>query len=80
MEPLLDPYDDRKVKDVEPPPYLPLKDELMWNSDGVPNWETIREHVRKEGKISKDNMVKLIGLATDIIKKEPNVVYMQEPV
>ena len=46
MEPLLDPYDDRAVKSLEPPPSMPLSDTLMWSSKDVPNWETIRNHLK----------------------------------
>lgn len=46
MEPLLDPYDDRQAKEVEAPPYLPLSDELMWTSDGLPAWEIIKDHLK----------------------------------
>jgi serine/threonine-protein phosphatase 2B catalytic subunit len=80
METLRDPLGDRKVKDLPGPPILPLSDELMWGPGNIPDWELIVDHMKAEGKISKENMVKLIGLALDIIKKEPCLVHMKEPI
>lgn len=80
MEPLLDPYNDRKVKSVEPPPYLPLSEELLWSAKDMPNWEIIRDHLKKEGKLKKEDVVRMGELALDIIKSEPTLVYMDEPI
>lgn len=80
MEPLLDPYDDRNVKTVEPPPYLPLSDELMWKAPDMPNWQVIRDHLKKEGKIKKEHVTRLIELTLDIVKQEPTLVRMDEPI
>ena len=80
MDPLPDPYGDRKVKQVEPPPSQPLSEDLMWTSDAVPNWELVADHIKKEGKIGKDNMIKLISLTLDITKRESSLVKMSEPI
>lgn len=80
MEPLLDPYNDRKVKSLEPPPYLPLSEELLWTAKDMPDWEVLRDHMKKEGKLRKEDVVRMGELALDIIKAEPNLVYMDEPI
>lgn len=80
MDPLPDPYGDRKIKEVEAPPMLPLSNDLMWNSSDIPDYELIMSHIKKEGKISKDNMMKLTNYTLDIMKKEPSLVYMSEPI
>ncbi len=34
MEPLLDPQEDREMKDIVPPPHKPLSDELLYPNKG----------------------------------------------
>ena len=59
MESLLDPCNDRPVKSVEAPPYLPLSEELMWAEMDLPNWENVRDHLKREGKIKKEQVVRM---------------------
>lgn len=55
MEPLQDPYEDRVVKDFPPPPAEVMSDEILFpKGDGVPDWETLKDHFVREGKISKE--------------------------
>lgn len=80
MEPLLDPCNDRPVKSVEAPPYLPLSDELCWSGPDLPNWENIRDHLKREGKLKKEHVIRMTEMCLEIVKKEPNLVYIAEPV
>ena len=80
METLPDPWDDRVVKSLEPPPQTPLTDELFYESSGLPNYNLIKKHLVKEGKIQKEHFMKLIIDATDILKKEENLMKVMEPV
>jgi hypothetical protein len=68
METLPDPCNDRVVKDLESPPMRPLSDELFYETTGVPNYNVIKKHLAKEGKIEKETFMKLIADATDILK------------
>lgn len=80
MEPLLDPWNDRQVPSVQAPPFRPLSEDLMWSEMDMPNWEVIRDHLKREGKLTKEQVMRMGALTLDIIKKEPNLVYMAEPV
>jgi serine/threonine-protein phosphatase 2B catalytic subunit len=80
MESLLDPLNDRQVPSLEAPPYKPLSDDLMWSEMDMPNWEVIRDHLKREGKITKEQVMRLWELSLNIVKKEPNLVYLAEPV
>jgi len=42
METLPDPWDDRVVKSLVPPPQMPLTDELFYDSNGLPNYNLIK--------------------------------------
>lgn len=79
MELLNDPQGDRKVKTVKPPPHRPLTKELMWGKNGKPDWKLIRDHLQKEGRISKENLIKLIDDCNRILKNEPNLIVLQDP-
>lgn len=81
MEALADPFGDRVVTDLPPPPIMPLSDELLYpNSQSkVPDWKVVQSHLSREGKISKHHFVKLIKDVTDIFKNEPNLLQFAEP-
>jgi len=40
----------------------------------------IRQHLLREGTITKEDLIELIVAATKIMKNEPNVIRMKEPV
>lgn len=68
METLPDPCDDRVVKTLDPPPQRPLSEELFFDSSGLPNYNVIKKHLAKEGKIQKEQFMKLILDTTEILK------------
>lgn len=80
MEALLDPYNDRVVSSLEAPPSHPLSDSLMWKEMDMPDWEMIRDHLKKEGKLEKEQVMRMGDLILDIIKKEPNLIHVSEPI
>lgn len=80
METLKDPCNDRQVPSVELPPILPLSDAMLWTQKDVPDWELVRDHLKKEGKITKEHVMKMGELVLDIAKKESTLVYLDEPV
>ena len=81
MEALPDPCSDRVCTDVDPPPARPLETELLFpNGDGIPDWKLINTHVAKEGRLHKDDFVKIIKDVTDKFKSEPNLLECEEPI
>jgi len=81
MEPLSDPSKDRVVKSVKPPPHRPLARHLMFPEKlkGKPDWRLIKDHLHKEGRIAKEDLIKLINDANKIFKNEGNLLYLQDP-
>ena len=78
MEPLKDPVGDRMVKSVPPPPQKPLSDELLFPKGksgtnsfnaGKPAWKQLRDHMNKEGLISKKHVLVIIEKAKKILCK-----------
>jgi len=81
MEPLSDPNKDRVVKSVKPPPHRPLAKHLMFPDrlKNKPDWRLIRDHLQKEGRIAKEDLIKLINDVNKIFKNEGNLLYLQDP-
>jgi len=46
----------------------------------VPNTELLRKHLLREGHINKSELIELLNNVTGILKKEPNVMRIKEPV
>ncbi|EGR31816.1 ser thr protein phosphatase family protein, putative, partial [Ichthyophthirius multifiliis] len=68
------------VKQIKPPVHRPLSKDLMWGKHDKPNWKQISDHLQKEGKIDKENLIKLIYECNRILKNEPNLLQMSDPV
>lgn len=80
VEPLPDPFEDRVMKDVLPPPHLPLPHSKLFPKKGIPDWKVLRDHLTREGKIEKSDFLELISLFQAQIKTEPNTLKVQDPV
>ena len=84
MEYLPDPINDRPMKDLPPFVNKAIKDELLFpkDQDGneTTNWKLLQEFMSKEGPLQKSKVMKIIKMGTAILKKEPNLVKIPEPV
>ena len=78
MEPLKDPLNDRKAKNVKPPPQKPLDTEKLFPSGTVsiplsanyldkPDWKLLRNHLHREGQLHKRDILKLIEAVNKIL-------------
>lgn len=69
MEPLCDPLDDRPVKYHPAPPHKRLDhsmlfpDKLKRGTQEVPDWKLLKDHIAKEGRISKQDVIQLTLMA-----------------
>ena len=46
----------------------------------IPDIERLRKHLLREGRLAKAELIELVTEATKILKKEPNVMRIKEPV
>lgn len=55
---------------------------LIWpqNSKSKPDWKVMRDHLSKEGKVAKEDFIKIINDCNKIFKNENNLLYLQDPV
>jgi serine/threonine-protein phosphatase 2B catalytic subunit len=84
MEPLKDAIDDRMIKDIVPPPHRPLTEELLYSAkckripnsehpckaSNTPNWEVLKNHLYREGRVSKEHCKKILKDTLAMISKE----------
>ena len=80
VDSLPDPFEDRVMKDVLPPPHLPLPHAKLFPKKGVPDWKVLRDHLTREGKLEKADLLELINLFQAQIKSEPKILKIQDPV
>ena len=77
MEPLKDPLNDRKAKNVKPPPQKNLDTEKLFPSGTVsnsilakpdkPDWKLLRNHLHREGQLHKSDILKLVEAVNKIL-------------
>jgi serine/threonine-protein phosphatase 2B catalytic subunit len=56
-----------------------ISDDDFWKDMHVPNTRNIKEHLRREGRITPGQMQLLIDLVYDIFCSEDNVIYIDAP-
>mmetsp|Transcript_32587 Transcript_32587/g.56489 ORF Transcript_32587/g.56489 Transcript_32587/m.56489 type:complete len:454 (-) Transcript_32587:3341-4702(-) len=80
MESLCDPYRDRVVTSFDAPPHRPLPHSLLFPRGGLPDWRGLRDHLMREGRLSKEDFLELVSQAAHILAKEPNLIVANEPI
>lgn len=81
MEPLKDPLNDRFLKTLELPPVGNLLHELLFGEkNNKPNVETLKIHLKREGKISKPDFIQIISEASALFSSESNLLHLNEPI
>lgn len=80
VENIPDPFDDRVLKDVAPPPRFPLAHDILFPTPNAPNWKEAKDFLKKEGKIAKEDFKQIINLFKSIVKSEPNILKIEDPV
>lgn len=72
---------ERFVKGVPPiTGMIPSDKELFDQGSGLPNHEFLREHFKREGRLSDTQALKILEMATNCLSKEPNLLHVPAPV
>lgn len=72
---------DRIIKSVPAPTdVIPSNEQLFGNHGGLPDYNFLREHFKREGKLRQDQVLKIIKMATSIFDAEPNLLEIPPPV
>ena len=80
MEPLVDPFNDRIIRSLPPPPHRPLTSDMVFGNNNVPDWKMLIQNFVKGGRVHKELAIKIVKMATAIFKKEENIVKVADPV
>ena len=80
MDLLPDPLNDRVMNEIKPPPHRPLNHALLFPTPRKPNWRLLKDHLAKEGRVSKSDWLSLIELATSLFRHERNLLELKDPV
>ena len=80
MEFLPDPCNDRPMKDLPAFVNKAIDDKLLFPDGGIPDWQLLQEFLSKEGPIKKSQVMSIVDQGTELMKKEPNLVRLPEPI
>ena len=82
MESLKDPCNDRLVKSLTAPPAKCLSEELLYPSgkSNPPDWRVLKDHLFKEGRVLKENLLEMVKKTTKILSQEPNLIRLKDPI
>ncbi len=71
---------ERIVKSVPPPATRKPSDEEVFYPNGLPNHEFLKEHFIREGRLQEHQVLKILRDATQLLRKEPNLLEVPAPV
>lgn len=72
---------ERVMKSVTPiNGHIPSDEEVFDRKTGLPNHQFLRDHFKGEGRITEDQALKILSMATECMKKEPNLLTVPAPV
>ena len=73
-------FQERVMKDVPAPVwnYIPAND--LFDNDGLPNIQNLKKHLLREGRINPKDAIRLINKAAEILRDEPNLLQLQDPI
>ena len=77
---LKDPCNDRKVPEVPRLVHSAMDDGEFWVKPGLPDWKLLEQHLYREGPITKSQIMDILRLTLATVKKEPNLLHVEEPV
>jgi len=79
MKDISDSFNDGVMKNVAPPKY-PIKNKILFPRKNIPDWKALKTYLIKEGFLEESDIVELIYIFKNIIKNEPNIVKISDPV
>ncbi|QPG74470.1 hypothetical protein FOA43_001800 [Brettanomyces nanus] len=71
---------ERIISEVPSPTNEKPCDAKVFPQADIPDYNYLKTHFKREGKLSKTQVMRIIGLATSIFKSEPNLLHVPPPV
>jgi serine/threonine-protein phosphatase 2B catalytic subunit len=70
---------ERACPEVPSPARVPISSAQLWLPSGLPNHEALRLHLLAEGRLSQADALKLIGMAKEAYRAQPNLLELDAP-
>ncbi|KAI9481653.1 MAG: putative serine/threonine protein phosphatase 2B catalytic subunit [Benjaminiella poitrasii] len=73
---------DRIYTKIEPPAFKKPTDEELWSTErpGLPNLAFLREHLRREGRLTEEQALHILNTTKALLRKEPNLLRIPAPI
>jgi serine/threonine-protein phosphatase 2B catalytic subunit len=73
---------ERTLKDIPPPrTSYPSENDLFRNIEGgIPDCDFLRSHFYHEGMLTENQVMRIIGRGTSVLKAEPNMLNLPAPI
>lgn len=71
---------DRVVTSVDPPAFVPLTSEEVFDEHGNPKIEAIRQHFSRQGRLNKEDALRIVELADKTLRQEPSLLQLSSPI
>jgi serine/threonine-protein phosphatase 2B catalytic subunit len=71
---------ERINKNVTPVANFKPTDEQLFLPNGLPNLEFLKDHFTKEGRLQEYQVIKILEMGADALRKEPNLLKVAAPV
>lgn len=67
---------------MEPPAFQKPTDTELWSTErvGCPNLEFLKDHLRREGRLTEEQALRILKSTKDILRNEPNILRMPAPI
>lgn len=71
---------DRRVPSVPMPITKPLEYDELFGEDGKPRISVVRRHLTGEGRLTKEQLIIILDMATELLYDEPNMLEIDGPI
>jgi serine/threonine-protein phosphatase 2B catalytic subunit len=67
---------------IDPPAFEKPKDDELWSKErpGLPNLSFLREHFRREGRLTDKQALQILNSTKNMLSKEPNLLRIPAPI
>lgn len=67
---------------MEPPAFQKPTDAELWSNErpGYPNLVFLKEHLRREGRLTEEQALSILTCTRNILRGEPNLLRMPAPI
>lgn len=70
---------ERAIPDVVPPTNVIPTDDELFDEKGIPDYKFLMKHFKRQGKITEDQMIRIIDTASEIMRYENNILEVDVP-